>query len=369
MSATMIPVVHSFSTVKETFDSLVNTVLEYKDEWFLPELIKTFVSNMRKCDDWTISAFTSVMLDPPVMPNPVEWKFSAMLNTWEENTGKISDTLWFSDMDIIPVIQRLNELSYDDLCQEVYCIRKGISSSYKLKGVMDLLFLVSGFPNKNVLDLGDHFWVFAYSVIVVDIKDSVELRDMLHIQALSQSILRLAPITYVYSDPVSIIQYLTIKGSCIHDRETNSISITNVILDAPIMFHRGVSIYSIEFKSTSYTNVLRIEGLITDTVNLQDVDCYHGGVVIADARSVNIQDFAVSDAETGLTLINIRDVTLHTNLGLDPQLPLRNCCIKKCLLGFSAMVFFLFQIYVLFLYNYVSFSECTEFQHEPLYRS
>jgi len=296
---------------------------------------------MRRCENWNINAFAAIILESPSPLMPVEWKFSTMLKTWEEKTGKISDTLWFSDMDIIPVVQRLNELHFDDLCQEISCIRLGTASSYKFKGVMDLLFLASGFPSTRVLELDEHFWLFAYSVIVIDIKDSMELRDMLHTQALSQNILRLSAIDYTYTDSVSIIQYLTIKGTCRHDQETGIITMTTIVLDSPIIFHRGVSIYSVAFKSTSYVNLLRIEGWVTDSVILQDVDCSHGGVVIADARLVNLQDFAVSDAETGLTLINISEANLHTNLGLDPQIPLRNCCIQKCLLGILATVIFI----------------------------
>lgn len=44
--------------------------------------------------------------DPAPLPS-VEWKFSTMLKTWEENTGKISDTLYVSEMEIVYIIQYL----------------------------------------------------------------------------------------------------------------------------------------------------------------------------------------------------------------------------------------------------------------------
>lgn len=116
---------------------------------------------------------------------------------------------------------------------------------------------------------------------------------------------------------------------------------TRIFLESPLLFHRGVSIYTTAFVSTNYQNIPRIEGWVTDTVVLQDVDCSYGGVVIVDAKSVEIQDFAVAHAETALTLINVRDVNMHTNLGLDPEIPVRSCCISNCLLGISATVCFL----------------------------
>jgi len=312
----------------------------YKDESFLPQLIKKSVSQMRSCEDWNLQTLAGVILEDPSPLQSLEWKFSTMLKIWEENTGKISDTLYVSDMEIMYTIQHLNELSHIDLCREIANIRSGSKSSYQIKGILDLLFLASGFPSRRMVGLGDYLWLFIHSMIVIPVETSLQLHELLHNQALCQNILCLKPVDYVYYGRINIIQYITIRGACTRDEATGSIKMSRIFLESPLLFHRGVSLYTVTLVSTTYLNTLRIEGWVTDTVVLQDVECSYGGVVIVDAKTVDIQDFAVTHAETALTLINVRDVNMHTNLGLDPEIPLRSCCISNCLLGISATVCF-----------------------------